>query len=161
MVLDSVRMCGVQIAKSNLPDVGILHPNFSIAHNVIRQVLADHTQQSFEVVGRVVKDKCDEKNVFDYLWGHSKRSGFTGKLAGLLYRIMEAANERLQGFSDKTIALREIERFLSEAKTPPNCSLYQSVMGVKKEAIKEVPEEIHQKAETLLNAILEKYNSYV
>lgn len=175
MFIDKVRFCGVQFTSDKLPKI----PNFiifnnTISHYVIKQALASHSKaieeseqyQNFRF-GRTTRwvgpgpHDTNGSYIHAYLWGHSVRSGCKGKLAGVVYRIMEFTNEFLWGASDKLKALDEIEDLLVQKQKLTNKTYrggaFDGIMPVGRK----IPEAIHREAELILKDMLFQYNLFV
>lgn len=175
MFIDKVRFCGVQLTSERLPKIPyFINPNHIISHYVIKQALAPHSKaikdseqyQNF-LFGRTTRwigpepHDTNGSHIHNYLWGHSVRSGCQGKLAGLVYRIMEFTNEFLWGSSDKLNALEEIEDLLVQKQKLVDktyrCGAFDGLMPV----ASIIPEKIHREAELILKDMLIQYNLFV
>jgi hypothetical protein len=100
----------------------------------------------------------ESSKIHAYLWGHCIRKGVLGKIAGLVYRIMESLIEIFRRNSDRKIALKELqglllfkERLLNKSNEPSLGLLF--ISNERKNAIK-------SEAQKLLKCMLDKYNEY-
>lgn len=143
----------------------------SISHHVMENILKKHNEdlknsaQYIHLHRRSTKafsrpnthDYCNSK-IHNYLWGHSIRKGYLGKLAGLVYKIVEFAKEVIWGSSDRTTALEEIESFLFMKNQVISGTYKHDYAAAVLPTVRIIPEETRFEAESILKTMLVNYN---
>lgn len=104
----------------------------------------------------------DFTSINNYLASHSIRSGFLGKLAGLVYRIMEFFNKCWNGLSDETRALDVLCDLLEQEQSLTSGTYRGGVAEALSPQTRIEPKQvIKTTAEQMLETMLERYNTIV
>lgn len=175
MFLDRVRTSGVQFINDHLPQSpSNSGPGNFISHYVINEVLKPHneaienSEQYQEFLSGEVSyftgttpHSSDNSPIHNYLWGYSIRKGFEGKLAGLMYRVMEFANEFLWGRSDRLRSLEIVEDLLQQKESLSNDTYTGGIVAGLTLVERKISPRMHQEADLILKEMLLQYNSFV
>lgn len=126
MCIDGLRECGVvtelPAQPNNLDPRGSIH-NYVIAQSLAaeREVIAENAQTSGQNPTSMRVESDTEVSVVNYLHGYSNRQACMGKLAALLYKIVEWFKS-WRGTSDYLTARAYVQNLMSQAheiQNPP------------------------------------------
>jgi len=84
-----------------------------------------------------------------YVWGHSRREGIKGKIASLIYLILEKLDDVLGKTSDRKLAITAVEGLINDRES------------AKPQEKRLNARQINLLAKEVLDTLVERYNKYL